>query len=163
MFVSYIFATTAMPLPMLQISYSLANIENAAHQFWQYAHRYRTIAFSGELGAGKTTFINALCKHLGVEDTISSPTFAIINEYHFHKNGTEVIINHMDWYRIKDVEDAVNTGIEDILNQKDNYSLIEWPERARELLPYPHLWITMEETMEHERLLNIMLKGQPAG
>lgn len=147
-----------MPAPTLQISYSLANIENAAHQFWQYAHQYKVLAFSGELGAGKTTFIHALCDYLGVEDSVSSPTFAIINEYHFFERDTEHIIHHMDWYRIKDSEEAINTGIEDVLSQKNNYSLIEWPEKAKELLPYPHLWIDINEISPDQRRLDIYLK-----
>lgn len=147
-----------MPVTTLQISYSLSNIENAVHQFWQYAHQYKVLAFSGELGAGKTTFIHNLCDYLGVQDAVSSPTFAIINEYHFTDNGADRTIHHMDWYRIKDTEDAINAGIEDILMQKDNYSIIEWPEKAIELLPYPHLWVSIETSGIDERILNIMLK-----
>src|SRR4051812_8738392 len=110
-----------MPAPVLQISYSLANIRNAVHQFWQYAHQYSVLAFSGDLGAGKTTFIHNLCEMLEVEDVVSSPTFALINEYHFKEQDRERIIYHMDWYRLKDADEAVNAGMEDCLLQKDNY------------------------------------------
>lgn len=146
-----------MPTTELQISYSLANIENAVHQFWQYAHQYRVLAFSGEMGAGKTTFIHHLCNLLQVEDTVSSPTFALINEYHFNDNGTDRIIYHMDWYRLKDAEEAVNAGMEDCLLQKESYSFVEWPEKATELLPIPHLWISISQISATERLMSITL------
>lgn len=146
-----------MPEPVLQISYSLANIGNAAHQFWQYAHQYRVLAFSGELGAGKTTFIHALCEMLGVTDAVSSPTFALINEYHFSNEGKDQTIYHMDWYRLRDAEEAIQAGMEDCLLQKENYSLIEWPEKARELLPRPHLWIEIKTTRAMEREMTVFL------
>lgn len=147
-----------MPTPALQISYSLANIENAVHQFWQYAHQYRIFAFSGELGAGKTTFIHHLCELLGVEDAVSSPTFSLINEYHFN-DGRDRIIYHMDWYRLRDTEEAVNAGMEDCLLQKDKYCFIEWPEKAHELLPAPYLWISIQSTSATDRIMSIELRG----
>lgn len=143
--------------PVLQISYSLANIRNAAHQLWQYAHQYRVWALSGNMGAGKTTLVHALCDNLGVKDVVSSPTFALINQYNFSDEGTERAIYHMDWYRLKDEEEAVNAGVEDCLMQKDNYSIIEWPEQAPGILPYPHLWIVITNTDFDERLLKVWL------
>lgn len=142
-----------MPAPVLQISYSLSNIENAVDQFWQYAHQYRVLAFSGEMGAGKTTFIHALCDLLGVEDTVSSPTFALINEYHFEKEQKDITIYHMDWYRLKSTEEAIQAGMEDCLLQPGAYSFVEWPEKAPEILPHPHLQILIESTSRNERLL----------
>ena len=147
-----------MSAPVLQISYTLANIRNAAHQFWQYAHQYRVLAFSGEMGAGKTTFIHALCDVLGVEDAVSSPTFALINEYHFTDDTKDHTIYHMDWYRLRDKEEAISTGMEDCLLQKDNYSFIEWPEKAPEILPHPHLWIAIESTSPTDRQMKVYLK-----
>jgi tRNA threonylcarbamoyladenosine biosynthesis protein TsaE len=147
-----------MSAPVLQISYSLANIENAVHQFWQYAHQYHILAFSGDLGAGKTTFIHALCDYLGVEDAVSSPTFALINEYSFYKDATTHIINHMDWYRLRDENEAINAGMEDALMQKNNYSLIEWPEKAAAILPFPHLHIEIKSDGADARTMEIWLK-----
>jgi tRNA threonylcarbamoyladenosine biosynthesis protein TsaE len=147
-----------MPV-QLQISYSLANIENAVHQFWQYAHQHHILAFSGEMGAGKTTFIHHLCDYLQVQDVVSSPTFALINEYHFDDKGQERIIYHMDWYRLKDTEDAINAGMEDCLLTKQNYSFIEWPEKAPELLTMPHLWISITSTSREERIMTAELKN----
>ena len=147
-----------MPQPVLQISYSLANIKSAANQLWQYAHQYKTWAFSGLMGAGKTTFIHALCDFLEVEDAVSSPTFALINEHHFSQNGKETLIYHMDWYRLKSTEEAINAGVEDCLNDKNAYNFIEWPEQAPELLPHPHLWIQIAELKPHEREMNVWLR-----
>ncbi|WP_276131983.1 tRNA (adenosine(37)-N6)-threonylcarbamoyltransferase complex ATPase subunit type 1 TsaE [Polluticoccus soli] len=148
-----------MPTASLQISYSLANIENAVHQFWQYANQYRILAFSGEMGAGKTTFIHHLCDHLKVRDAVSSPTFALINEYHFDDNGTDRVIYHMDWYRLKDDDEAINAGLEDCLLQKDSYSFVEWPEKAINLLPKPYLWLSIEVITPEERTMTIELRA----
>ena len=144
--------------PVLQISYSLANIGNAAHQLWQYAHQYKVWALSGDMGAGKTTLVHALCDMLGVEDAVSSPTFALINQYDFDDNGTRRTIYHMDWYRLRDEEEAVNAGMEDCLLQKDKYSIIEWPQKAEGIIPKPHLWMHVEVTGEQDRRLTVLLK-----
>lgn len=147
-----------MPSPLIQISYSLSNIGNAVHQFWQYGHQYRVFAFNGDLGAGKTTFITALCKYLGVKDSISSPTFAIVNEYKIEaKNGIDAIY-HMDWYRIKDTEDAIYSGMEDCISQTNAYSFVEWPEKALEILPLPYVDITIETTSTTDRTITAIVK-----
>jgi len=147
-----------MQAPTLQISYSLATIENAVHQFWECAHHYNVLAFSGQMGAGKTTFIHALCDYLGVKDTVGSPTYALINEYHFDNKGDDRTIYHMDWYRLKDPEEAIHAGMEDCVLQKNNYSFIEWPEKAAILLPHPHLWITIASISDTERLMQVWVK-----
>lgn len=145
--------------PALQISYSLSNIRNAADKLWQYAHQHRVWAFDADMGAGKTTLIHALCDHLGVTDAVSSPTFSLINEYSFTYNNEGQTIYHMDWYRLEDEEEAVNAGVEDCLQQKDRYSLIEWPMKAPGILPRKHLWITIEITEQDERVLKVWLKS----
>lgn len=90
---------------ILEISYSLENITDAVVEFWKALNKYKTFAFNGEMGAGKTTFIHALCGHLGVTDAVSSPTFALINEYHFTDvSSKDSIIYHMDWYRLKNTK-----------------------------------------------------------
>src|SRR5690348_14395358 len=113
--------------PLFQISYSLTDIQEAVEEFWLQARSYRVLAFSGQLGAGKTTFIHALCDYLNVNDTVSSPTFALINEYHFNANGKDNLIYHMDWYRLKDTDEAINAGMEDCILNKEAYCFIEWP------------------------------------
>ena len=148
-----------MANPLLQISYSLTTIENDLRQFWQMANQYRVLAFSGEMGAGKTTFISALCHYLGVQDAVSSPTFALINEYHFVEDGNDKTIYHMDWYRLRDTEEAINAGMEDALNNPVVYCFVEWAEKAVELLPHPHLWIDIEVVNPDERKMSVSEKG----
>lgn len=147
-----------MSQPLTTISFSLENIKNAAQQFWQQCSAYRILAFSGDMGAGKTTFIHALCDHLQVADTVSSPTFALINEYHFtDTTNNDRTIYHMDWYRLKDEAEAINAGIEDCLLRQEAYCFIEWPEKAPALLPHPHIWITIETTALQERKLKAVI------
>jgi tRNA threonylcarbamoyladenosine biosynthesis protein TsaE len=149
----------------LQISYSLDDIAHAAHQFWQYAYMYRIFAFNGEMGAGKTTFIHALCNVLGVKDHVSSPTFALINEYLISEQRTvndeqlsKEIIYHMDWYRLKNNEEAIQAGMEDCLNQKNAICFIEWPEKALQLLPRPYVWADIEVLNDRERKMIISVR-----
>jgi len=115
----------------MNIVFKLEGIKAVASQLWQQYKQYKTWAFHGEMGSGKTTFIHALCEVLQVKDVVSSPTFAIINEYYSPEAG---IVFHMDIYRLKDEEEALQAGIEDAL-LSNNYCLVEWPERISGLLP----------------------------
>jgi tRNA threonylcarbamoyladenosine biosynthesis protein TsaE len=124
----------------MNIEFTLNNIKSVAGQLWQQYKQYPTWAFHGDMGSGKTTFIHALCEVLQVKDVISSPTFAIINEYRSPVAG---IIYHMDWYRLKDEEEAVQAGIEDCL-LSGNLCLIEWPDKAPSLLANNTLNIYIE-------------------
>jgi len=150
-----------MRTQLLQIAYTLDNIETAARQFWEAASGYSIFAFSGEMGAGKTTFIHKLCDLLKVQDTVSSPTFALINEYHFiNADSREAIIFHLDWYRLKDTAEAINAGMEDCLltaRAGAAYCFIEWPEKALDLLQLPYLWISIETTDIMERKMTVEL------
>ena len=140
----------------LQISYSLSNPESKVHQFWQCAHQYMVLAFKGEMGAGKTTFISALCHYLGVQESVSSPTYALINEYHFMQNGSDRTIYHMDWYRLRDTAEAIHAGVEDALNQPNAYCFVEWPEKAIELLPADTLWVDIQHgEQDDERVIHL--------
>lgn len=141
----------------MQISYTLDNIQDAVQQFWQYAHSYRIMAFSGTLGAGKTTFTSALCHYLEVQDTVSSPTFSLINQYTFIQDGQEKTIYHSDWYRLHDADDAINAGIEDMLQAGGAYCIVEWPERAPELLPPGTLHAQFELLSPEERCITISI------
>ncbi|MDE3143103.1 MAG: tRNA (adenosine(37)-N6)-threonylcarbamoyltransferase complex ATPase subunit type 1 TsaE [Bacteroidota bacterium] len=111
--------------------FAIEQINHVARLLWKESKQKKVWAFHAPMGAGKTTFIHALCEILDVKDAISSPTFAIINEYKSAVAGT---IFHMDWYRLKNEEEAVQAGIEDALLSK-NLCLIEWPENAAALLP----------------------------
>ncbi len=111
--------------------FTIDQIKPVAKLLWKEGKQKKVWAFHAKMGAGKTTFIHALCEILEVKDAISSPTFAIINEYKSNIAGT---IFHMDWYRLKNEEEAIQAGIEDALLSK-NLCLIEWPENAVSLLP----------------------------
>jgi len=111
--------------------FTLEQIHNTAARLWQEAKQYKVWAFNGEMGAGKTTFVHALCEVLHVTGAVSSPTFAIINEY---KSPVAGSIFHMDWYRLKDEEEAIQAGVEDCL-YSGSLCLVEWPQKAEGLLP----------------------------
>ncbi len=136
----------------LQISFSLADIKAAAHQLWRWANGARVFTFSGSLGAGKTTLIHAICEIIGVEDAVSSPTFALINEYQAGP-GRQIVL-HMDWYRLRDAAEAVDAGMEDALHNEDCICFVEWPEKAAELLVMPHVAISIAATDLQTRLLS---------
>ena len=110
---------------------SLENIADAAKKFLAEAGDRRVFAFHGGMGAGKTTFIKALCSELGVTEVVASPTFAIVNEY-MAQNGEPVY--HFDLYRVKTMDEACDFGCEDYF-YSGYYCFIEWPELVEPLLP----------------------------
>ena len=118
---------------MMNTTYKLqlTNIECIAQQFVEEQNDGRVFAFYGQMGAGKTTFIAAVCKALGIEEPVNSPTFAIINEY-VADNGETVY--HFDCYRLNTIRDALNIGIEEYF-ASGNICFIEWAENIEELLP----------------------------
>ena len=101
-------------------------LQAAAREFMAAMGDYTVFAFYGQMGAGKTTFIKAVCEQLGVTDVVASPTFAIVNEY--RSETTAELIYHFDCYRIKDIREAIDFGAEEYL-YSGNYCFIEWPER----------------------------------
>lgn len=112
---------------------SIDKIDDAAREFLAVMGDETVYTFDGEMGAGKTTFINALCRALGVEDDpTGSPTFSIINEY--RSDTTAELIYHFDLYRIESLEQAFDIGIEDYLDS-GALCLIEWPDRIDDILP----------------------------
>lgn len=140
----------------MEIEYNIENIDDAALHFWAFAKDYKIWAFEGELGAGKTTFVAAICRLLGADRPVSSPTFSLVNEYRFvNKNGQEQIIYHSDWYRLNDTEEAINAGMEDMLQQPDAYCIVEWPQRAPELLTDGTLNVRFELVSETERRIYV--------
>ena len=118
---------------MMNTTYKLqlTNIECIAQQFVEEQNDGRVFAFYGQMGAGKTTFIAAVCKVLGIEEPVNSPTFAIVNEY-VADNGETVY--HFDCYRLNTLRDALNIGIEEYF-ASGNICFIEWAENIEELLP----------------------------
>jgi tRNA threonylcarbamoyladenosine biosynthesis protein TsaE len=118
----------------MELIFSLAEIGQAAKTFWEVTSGAAVFAFHGEMGAGKTTFIHALCDARGVEDVVGSPTFSIINEYLFRENEIVRKIFHIDLYRLRNEEEAMQAGVEDCL-YSDHISLVEWPDRAPGIFP----------------------------
>ena len=117
------------------ISYiSIDELDVFAIRFWKLVKDAKVFAFYGEMGAGKTTIIGALCKQKGVKEGISSPTFSIINEYIFFQENKERKIYHLDLYRLNSMEEIVQAGVEDCLYSGD-ICFVEWPEKAPQLLP----------------------------
>ena len=126
----------------------LENIREAAKQFVAAIDQSTVFAFYGKMGAGKTTFIKAVCEELGVEDVITSPTFAIVNEYRAEETGE--LIYHFDFYRIKKLEEVYDMGYEDYF-YSGALCFIEWPELIEELLPSDAVRVKIEETEEGKR------------
>ena len=122
---------------MMELIYTLDGIGIAAKNFTDLLKGYSIIAFHGDLGAGKTTFIQAVCKGLGVVENISSPTFSIINQYQTQENK---VIYHIDLYRVKDEAEAINAGVEECLYSGE-LCFIEWPEKMHMPSDAVHVYI----------------------
>lgn len=131
---------------------SLDNIHDAAKQFIAAMGDNTVFAFYGKMGAGKTTFIKAVCEELGVTGVINSPTFAIINEYRSETAGE--LIYHFDFYRINKVEEAFDFGYEDYF-YSGALCFIEWPELIEELLPMDAVKVTIEEQADGSRVITL--------
>ena len=120
----------------------------------------RVFAFDGKMGAGKTTFIKCLCKAMGTEDIVNSPTFAIVNVYEVEAmrreaKGERQELYHFDCYRIKDIREAMDFGAEEYL-YSGNYCFIEWAEMIEPLLPEDTVWVKIEVMENGERKLSFI-------
>ena len=129
---------------------SLSDITSVAKEFLAAVGSKRHFAFYGPMGAGKTTFIKAVCEQLGTTDTVSSPSFAIINEY----NSAAGRIFHFDFYRIKNLEEAYNLGYEDYFFGND-YCFVEWPEKIEELMPEHFTVVKISVDDANQRIIEI--------
>ena len=128
----------------------LTEINKAAKEFIHNAGNRRVFAFRGKMGAGKTTFIKALCEELGVSDTINSPSFAIINVYESATTGETIY--HFDFYRINSIQEATNIGVDDYFNS-GSLCFIEWAEKVESLLPYDTVWVDIVEQENGARVI----------
>lgn len=135
----------------IQIS-SLDIISDAAREFISQMGDDTVFAFYGKMGAGKTTFIKALCKELGVNDEVNSPTFSLINEY--RSETSSELIYHFDFYRIKKLEEVYDLGYEDYF-YSGALCFIEWPELIEDLLPSDAKKISIDETTDGARIITI--------
>jgi tRNA threonylcarbamoyladenosine biosynthesis protein TsaE len=129
----------------MEIIYSLNEIDTVSEQIINHI-KNKVVLFDAEMGAGKTTLIKAILKHLGVNDATSSPTFSIVNEYRLENNSP---LYHFDLYRLNSEEEAYDFGIEEYL-YADAWCFIEWPEKAPNLLPKDH----------NKILINILPNGK---
>ncbi len=132
------------------LTYTLSDLNFVAKKLILEFSSDRIFCFEGNLGAGKTTLIESLCRYLGSTDSLSSPTFSIINEY----NSPMGELYHMDWYRLKNEEEALQIGIEDYLFS-GNYCFIEWYQNAESLIPRPYILIQLSNEEETKRVLTV--------
>ena len=130
-------------------------LDDFAAQFWQAVGSTKVFAFHGQMGAGKTTTIAALCKYKGVSEAPSSPTFSIINEYAYAEAGAQKTIYHIDLYRLKDDEEVLQTGVEDCI-ESGHICFVEWPEKAPYLFDERALHVVIEPINERERRVKIL-------
>ena len=128
-----------------------SGVKQAAKQFIDFMGDNKVFAFKGSMGAGKTTLIKAICQELGVKESVTSPTFAIINEY---KDREGESIYHFDFYRINKLEEAFDFGYEDYF-YSGNLCFIEWPEIVESLLPENCVKVTIEEIEKGFRVLKL--------
>ncbi len=130
---------------------SLKQLPEAAKWFVQNMGNDTLFSFEGVMGAGKTTFIKAICEELGVRDVVNSPTFAIINEY---TSGEGHPIYHFDFYRIKSPQEAIDFGLNDYLYSK-NLCFMEWAQEVEALLPDHYVKVLIVENVRGERVVTL--------
>ena len=138
----------------MEMIFSIQQLPEAAEAFWKIAAKAHIIAFHGNMGSGKTTFIHALCHKLKVTDVVSSPTFSIINEYISFEKRQPAKIFHIDLYRLKDEQEAIQAGVEDCLCS-DHICFVEWAEKIPSLLPEDTLHVFIEPINDQTRKLRI--------
>ena len=130
----------------------LNSIDTAAEQFVNNMGNWRIFAFYGKMGAGKTTFIRAVCHKLGVEEEVTSPSFAIVNEYRSDTLGESIF--HFDFYRIKKIEEVYDLGYEDYF-YGGGLNFIEWPELIEPLLPEDTVKVEIAENPDGGRVVKV--------
>ena len=132
----------------------LDDLNSTAHQLLEFSDGCNIFLFEGDLGAGKTTLIKKICSQLGVIDNVASPTFSIINEY-LSSDGP---IYHFDFYRVKDIDEAVAVGVEDYFFT-GNYCFIEWPEIIIPILPSEYIKVEIESLEGDKRRYKLTHNG----
>ncbi|WP_317129355.1 tRNA (adenosine(37)-N6)-threonylcarbamoyltransferase complex ATPase subunit type 1 TsaE [Flavivirga rizhaonensis] len=133
----------------LELNFGLNDVENVAKQLIKNV-KTKTLLFYGDMGVGKTTLIKTIVKVLGSHDEVSSPTFSIVNEYQLNNDK----IYHFDLYRINDLEEAYNFGIEDYVDS-DNWKLIEWPEKIEPILNNHFDIINLKLDSDNHRIIKL--------
>ena len=136
----------------MEVIFKLDNIQKVAVKFLADNSSTKVFAFHGEMGAGKTTFIHAFCEAMGVKGNIASPTFSIINQYADTSGNT---VYHMDLYRLRDENEAINAGVEDCL-YSGAVCLVEWPEKAPDIFPDDTLHVTITMLDSNTRKIAVL-------
>jgi len=130
-------------------TYGIADLPLLAKELAQIIEPYKVVTYTGNLGAGKTTLVKILCQLWGVDETVSSPTFSLVNQYTCNHPVIGNCIYHIDLYRVKNAEEAYGAGVEDNLYSGD-LCLVEWPEKAMEIIPKDALRVEISG-LDHEQ------------
>jgi tRNA threonylcarbamoyladenosine biosynthesis protein TsaE len=146
-------------MPGMEWTYHIDEISETADKCWDLVKGYRVLAFHGEMGAGKTTFIHALCDARGVTGAVGSPTFSLVNEYPDPARDGTGRLYHIDLYRIRDEEEAIRAGVEDTIHS-GSLCFVEWPERAPALLPDDTVHIYLQLISPETRRIKIEFPGE---
>lgn len=137
---------------------ALAQLRQFAETFWKQAGDRKIFAFHGAMGAGKTTIISALCRYKGVQDPVSSPTFAIINEYTYPDGAADASIYHIDLYRLNNEQETLQAGVADCL-ESGAICFVEWPQKAPFLFDEQTVHVLIDVVSAQERSIKILRAG----
>lgn len=137
----------------IEIIFSHIEIKTAAAEFLQLVNKFKVFAFSGDLGAGKTTFITELCHQMNVLEDVTSPTYSIIQQYHTANDQT---VYHLDLYRLRDMDEAIDAGVEDTISSGE-ICFVEWPEKVPELYPAETVYVSIGILENYNRKMIIKL------
>lgn len=147
-------------MELMNRTYSLDEIVDLAKTLRGFTSISKVMTFEGDLGAGKTTLISAMCKNLGVKDVVGSPTFSIINEYQFEEEGMEWPVYHIDLYRLEDEEEAQQAGVEACL-YSGHLCFVEWPQKVPSVLPEELILVQL--TAEGDNMRRICVQSVKNG
>lgn len=136
-------------------NYGIAEMQIVAAELSELINQFKVVTFSGNLGAGKTSLIKILCELWGVQETVSSPTYALVNQYKADSEKTGTLIYHIDLYRVKDEEEAFEAGIEDHLYSGE-LCLVEWPEKAIGIIPKGALRVEISYVSDEQRHIRVL-------
>ncbi|MBN2273595.1 MAG: tRNA (adenosine(37)-N6)-threonylcarbamoyltransferase complex ATPase subunit type 1 TsaE [Bacteroidales bacterium] len=139
-------------MPAFEIS-SLHQLEHASEYFLKITKGHKKFAFTGVMGSGKTTFINAVCRRIGVINLVTSPTFALVNEY---QTFSGELVYHFDFYRIKSITEAFDLGYEEYF-YSDAWCFVEWAEKAAELISEEFVRVHIEVLDDNTRRISVEL------